>query len=143
MENFELGRDPARGASGPISVVRSKAAHPLYQAFLEAGKEFGLRDAGDYNSGDPEGVHITQATIRHGIRCSTSLAYLRPASGGQPQCPDEFACRPRQFRGKCGSQRYCYAAGPDRSYSRGTRGYSLCWRCRIATLVAPLWGWRS
>jgi choline dehydrogenase len=81
MENFELGRDPARGASGPISVVRSKAAHPLYQAFLEAGKEFGLRDAGDYNSGDPEGVHITQATIRHGTRCSTSLAYLRPASG--------------------------------------------------------------
>jgi choline dehydrogenase len=80
METFEAGRDPARGGSGPISVVRSKADHPLYQSFLKAGQEFGLRDADDYNSGNQEGVHITQATIRDGIRCSTSLAYLKPAS---------------------------------------------------------------
>lgn len=79
METFENGRDPARGGAGPITVVRSKAEHPLYQSFLRAGQEFGLRDAGDYNSGDQEGVHITQATIRNGIRCSTSLAYLEPA----------------------------------------------------------------
>lgn len=81
MESFEGGRDPMRGGSGPVSVVRSKAAHPLYQAFLEAGREFGLREAGDYNSGDQEGVHVTQATIRDGVRCSTSLAYLAPAAG--------------------------------------------------------------
>jgi choline dehydrogenase len=80
MESFEGGRDPKRGGSGPISVVRSKAEHPLYRAFLQAGQEFGLRDAGDYNSGDQEGVHVTQATIRDGVRCSTSLAYLAPAA---------------------------------------------------------------
>ncbi|MDB5550735.1 MAG: choline dehydrogenase [Rhizobium sp.] len=80
METFEDGRDPMRGGSGPISVVRSKADHPLYQSFLKAGQEFGLRDAGDYNSGNQDGVHITQATIRDGVRCSTSLAYLKPAS---------------------------------------------------------------
>ena len=79
MESFEGGRDPMRGGSGPVSVVRSKAEHPLYRTFLEAGLQFGLRDAGDYNSGDQEGVHVTQATIRDGVRCSTSLAYLRPA----------------------------------------------------------------
>jgi len=79
MESFEGGRDPMRGGSGPISVVRSKADHPLYRAFLSAGQEFGLRDAGDYNSGEQDGVHITQATIRDGVRCSTSLAYLAPA----------------------------------------------------------------
>ena len=79
MESFEGGRDPARGGSGPITVTRSRADHPLYRAFLEAGREAGLRDAGDYNSGDQDGVHVTQATIRDGIRCSTSLAYLRPA----------------------------------------------------------------
>lgn len=78
MESFEGGRDPMRGGSGPLSVIRSKATHPLYQAFLEAGQQYGLRDAGDYNSGDQEGVHITQATIRDGVRCSTSLAYLDP-----------------------------------------------------------------
>lgn len=79
LESFEGGRDPMRGDSGPISVVRSKADHPLYRAFLSAGQEFGLRDAGDYNSGEQDGVHITQATIRDGVRCSTSLAYLAPA----------------------------------------------------------------
>ncbi|WP_179403296.1 GMC family oxidoreductase [Burkholderia guangdongensis] len=79
MESFEGGRDPRRGGTGPLSVVRSQADHPLYRSFLRAGAEFGLRDAGDYNSGDQEGVHVTQATIRDGVRCSTSLAYLSPA----------------------------------------------------------------
>jgi choline dehydrogenase len=80
LERFEGGRDPMRGGDGPIDVIRNKARHPLYEAFLQAGQQFGLRDAGDYNSGDTEGVHITQATIRDGTRCSTSLAYLRPAA---------------------------------------------------------------
>jgi len=79
MESFEGGRDPERGGDGPITVTRSKADHPLYQSFLKAGQEFGLPDAGDYNSGSQEGVHVTQATIRDGVRCSTSLAYLKPA----------------------------------------------------------------
>lgn len=80
LETFEGGRDPIRGGSGPITVVRSKADHPLYQSFLKAGLEFGLPNAGDYNSGNPEGVHVTQATIRDGVRCSTSLGYLKPAA---------------------------------------------------------------
>ncbi|MBS0563279.1 MAG: choline dehydrogenase [Proteobacteria bacterium] len=79
MESFEGGRDPLRGGTGPLSVTRSAARHPFYDAFLQAGEQFGLRNAGDYNSGDQEGVHVTQATIRDGVRCSTALAYLRPA----------------------------------------------------------------
>lgn len=81
LESFESGRNPLRGGDGPICVTRNKAAHPLYAAFLDAGRQFGLRDAGDYNSADPEGVHITQATIRNGSRCSASVAYLHPAMG--------------------------------------------------------------
>lgn len=79
MESFEGGKDPQRGGNGPMTVKRSDASHPLYNAFLEAGQEFGLRNAGDYNSGDREGVHVTQGTIRNGVRCSTALAYLDPA----------------------------------------------------------------
>ena len=79
LESFENGRDPNRGGDGPITVVRSQARHAFYDAFLQAGRQFGLRDAGDYNSGPQHGVHVTQATIRDGIRCSTSTAYLRPA----------------------------------------------------------------
>ncbi|MDB5846268.1 MAG: choline dehydrogenase [Rhodoferax sp.] len=78
MESFEAGVDPRRGGNGPLTVVRSEASHPLYKAFLEAGQEHGLADAGDYNSGNREGVHVTQASIRNGVRCSTSLAYLDP-----------------------------------------------------------------
>lgn len=79
MESFEGGSDPLRGGSGPLTVVRSDASHPLYQAFLEAGQQHGLSEAMDYNSGNREGVHVTQASIRNGVRCSTSLAYLDPA----------------------------------------------------------------
>ena len=80
MESFEGGADPQRGGYGPLSVIRSKASYPLYQAFLDAGQEFGLPNSGDYNSGNREGVHVTQSTIREGVRCSTSLAYLDPAA---------------------------------------------------------------
>jgi len=79
LETFENGRDPNRGGDGPITVLRSQARHVFYDAFLQAGQQFGLRDAGDYNSGPQHGVHVTQATIREGIRCSTSVAYLHPA----------------------------------------------------------------
>jgi choline dehydrogenase len=78
LETYEGAPDPLRGDRGPVTVTRSKAAHPLYQSFLEAGAQFGLRDAGDYNAGDQEGVHVTQATIRDGVRCSASFAYLAP-----------------------------------------------------------------
>lgn len=79
LENFEGGSDQMRGGTGPIHVTRSKAEQILYKTFLSAGQQFGLRDAGDYNSGNPEGVHVTQATIHNGIRCSTDRAYLKPA----------------------------------------------------------------
>ncbi len=92
MESFEGGRDPMRGGAGPITVVRSKADHPLYRTFLAAGRQFGLRDAGDYNSGAQDGVHITQATIRDGVRCSTSLAYLTPARN-RPNLTVMTGCR--------------------------------------------------
>jgi choline dehydrogenase len=79
MENFEGGRDPMRGGSGPLSVTQSAAKHAFYDAFQLAGEQYGLPAAGDYNSGDQVGVHVTQATIKDGKRCSTAAAYLHPA----------------------------------------------------------------
>lgn len=79
MESFEAGQDPMRGGYGPLSVTRSAAKHAFYDAFLLAGEQFGLQSVSDYNSGKQEGVHVTQATIRNGRRCSTAVAYLRPA----------------------------------------------------------------
>ena len=62
METFENGKDVNRGGSGPLTVTRSQARHVFYDAFLRAGEQFGLRDAGDYNSGAQHGVH--RARIR-------------------------------------------------------------------------------
>jgi len=79
LESFEHGRDPNRGGDGPLSVVRSRAAHVFYERFIQAGEQFGLPRAEDYNSRRQEGVHVTQATIRNGVRSSTAEAYLFPA----------------------------------------------------------------
>ena len=81
MENFEGGRDPNRGGTGPLRVTRSRAAHSFYDAFLEAGTQFGLKQAEDYNSRDIEGLHVTQATIYNGTRQSAATAWLHPNTG--------------------------------------------------------------
>ena len=80
METFEGGTDPNRGGDGPLRISRSRAAHPLYEAFLRAGEAYGLPVARDYNSDSIEGVHVTQATIHGGRRQSTAVAYLHPAA---------------------------------------------------------------
>lgn len=79
LESFEGGADPNRGGNGPLHVIRSPAKHVFYDTFLKAGEEYGLPRAGDYNSSSQEGVHVTQATIKDGVRCSSASAYLRPA----------------------------------------------------------------
>ena len=37
----------------------------------------------DHNGYQQEGLHIAQASIHHGVRWSTSRAYLRPAADGR------------------------------------------------------------
>lgn len=69
----------ARGAHGPLSVSPMRDPHPLASVFLKACNEFGLPTLAEYNTGDMDGVFLTQATQRDGWRCSTEKAYLRPA----------------------------------------------------------------
>lgn len=79
METYEGGASQLRGGDGPTHVIQSKADHIFYQAFLRAGEQFGQPLAEDYNGEIQDGAHITQATIKNGVRCSTASAYLRPA----------------------------------------------------------------
>jgi choline dehydrogenase len=53
--------------------------NPLYRAFIEAGSEAGYPQTADYNGYQQEGFGPMHMTVRNGVRCSTSLAYLRPA----------------------------------------------------------------
>jgi choline dehydrogenase len=80
MEDHELGAGPSHGAGGPLHVTDiRRAAHPMVQAYLKAGKEAGLTVNPDLNSDGIEGVGLYQINTRNGLRMSAARAYLWPA----------------------------------------------------------------
>lgn len=79
MENYEFGADQWRGSGGPINVNNgNRRANPLYNAFIDAGKQAGYAATDDYNGRLQEGFGPMQMNVKHGRRWSTSNAYLRP-----------------------------------------------------------------
>lgn len=79
LETYDKGANAYRGGSGPIAITSLKADLPVFQAYLEAGQQFGLPLTEDYNAFQQEGVHVYQANIDRGVRASGGRAYLRPA----------------------------------------------------------------
>jgi 4-pyridoxate dehydrogenase len=79
QENWELGATGERGGDGPMSVQRCKYRDPLIGAYAEAAKGAGHAWTEDYNTSSQDGFSHLQMSIRKGARCSTSVAYLRPA----------------------------------------------------------------
>jgi len=80
METYEGGGNEYRGGDGPLQVHQCKADNPLYQAFLGAGQDFGLRLNSDQNGQRQEGVNVAQASTYKGERWSTARGYLDSAS---------------------------------------------------------------
>ncbi|MFJ4068623.1 choline dehydrogenase [Pseudomonas sp. NPDC089996] len=83
MESFEGGANEYRGGAGPLNVKRCEAKGPLYDAFIQAGQQFGLPLSRDHNAAQQDGVHYVQATIRKGVRESTAASFLDPAADRQ------------------------------------------------------------
>ncbi|WP_226702354.1 choline dehydrogenase [Microbulbifer elongatus] len=80
MENCVYGSDDYRGGQGPISVCNgNNMQNPLYRAFIEAGNQAGYGYTEDYNGYRQEGFGRMDMSVRDGVRCSTALAYLKPA----------------------------------------------------------------
>lgn len=79
LENNDLGAGPTRGTEGPLNATSIKTPHPLVEGLIGAARALGLPHVTDFNSGDQEGVGYYQLTTRNGRRCSTAVAYLRPA----------------------------------------------------------------
>ena len=72
--------DEYRASDGPLAVnLGNEMRNPLYQAFVDAGIEAGYNATEDYNGKMQEGFGPMQMTVKNGVRCSTSLAYLKPA----------------------------------------------------------------
>jgi choline dehydrogenase len=81
LEDFDGGADRFRGSGGPVRITTSAGKGPIFEAFLRAGEQAGLRVNKDYNGQEQEGVHRYQANIDRGRRASASFSYLRSARG--------------------------------------------------------------
>ncbi|MFM0130660.1 GMC family oxidoreductase [Paraburkholderia sediminicola] len=79
LEHNELGESPTRGVDGPLWASTIKQRHELVDAFIAASNRLGVPTVDDFNQGDQEGVGYYQLTTRRGWRCSTAVAYLKPA----------------------------------------------------------------
>ncbi|HVC53415.1 MAG TPA: choline dehydrogenase [Stellaceae bacterium] len=78
-ESQERGADEFHGGDGPLSVSDLRAPHELHDAFIDAAQEAGHKANPDFNGAEQEGVGTYQLTVRKMRRCSTAVAYLRPA----------------------------------------------------------------
>jgi choline dehydrogenase len=81
LEHNELGASATRGVDGPLWASTIKQRHELVDAFIEASNSLGVPTVDDFNTGDQEGVGYYQLTTKHGLRCSTAVAFLKPARG--------------------------------------------------------------
>ncbi len=79
MENSHGGEDGWRGTDGPMHVKRGARLNPLYQAFIEAGRQAGYPVTKDYNGSQQEGFGSMEMTVHNGFRWSAANAFLRPA----------------------------------------------------------------
>ncbi|MGY6549970.1 MAG: choline dehydrogenase [Roseinatronobacter sp.] len=73
------GASAWRGQGGPLHVSRGRCENPLFNAFIEAGRQAGYCVTPDYNGARQEGFGAMEATIWQGERWSAARAYLRPA----------------------------------------------------------------
>lgn len=78
-ESWQGGEDDYRGGDGPLQTCSENYQEPLYDAFVEAGKQAGYGFTRDYNGAENEGFTWMQSTMVNGRRCSTAVAYLKPA----------------------------------------------------------------
>ncbi|HEY9040530.1 MAG TPA: choline dehydrogenase [Roseovarius sp.] len=94
MENWTdggHGGDPAwRGTGGPLHVTRGPRENPLFDAFVQAGRQAGYELTGDYNGEKQEGFGPMEQTVYRGRRWSAANAYLHPALK-RPNC-DMLRC---------------------------------------------------
>jgi len=78
-ESFQGSGDAYRGDAGPLTTANGRKLNPLYDAFIEAGRQAGYGVSADLNGERQEGFGALGMTVKNGVRWSTANAYLRPA----------------------------------------------------------------
>jgi choline dehydrogenase len=78
-ERFQGDADAYRGDAGPLTTAYGRKTNPLYDAFIEAGRQAGYALSADLNGERQEGFGSLGMTVKNGVRWSTANAYLKPA----------------------------------------------------------------
>ncbi len=78
-EGRQAGGDAYRGGEGPLATRYGPIANPLYDVFVEAGRQAGYAVTEDINGEQQEGFGKFDMTVKDGVRWSAANAYLRPA----------------------------------------------------------------
>jgi choline dehydrogenase len=78
-ESFQGSADAYRGDAGPLTTAHGYKRNPLYDAFIEAGREAGYAVSLDLNGERQEAFGALGMTVKDGVRWSTANAYLKPA----------------------------------------------------------------
>jgi choline dehydrogenase len=78
-ESFRGNPSEYRGTDGPLVVTPGGRRNPLFEAFIEAGRQAGYPVSADLNGAQGEGFGGFDMTVKDGVRWSAANAYLRPA----------------------------------------------------------------
>lgn len=78
-EHNTRGRSQYHGADGPLWASDIDELHELMEAIIRGGNELGVPRNDDFNGAQQEGVGYYQLFTKNGWRCSSAVAYLRPA----------------------------------------------------------------
>ncbi|WP_305984526.1 GMC family oxidoreductase [Roseibium sp. MMSF_3544] len=78
-EDQERGEDEFHGTGGPLSVSNMRIQRPICDAWVAAAQTAGYPFNPDYNGASQEGVGYFQLTTKNGRRCSSAVAFLKPA----------------------------------------------------------------
>lgn len=78
-ENQERGADELHGTGGEVDISNIRVTRDICDAYIEAAQEIGIPANNDFNGPSQEGAGYFQLFSRNGRRCSSAVAFLRPA----------------------------------------------------------------
>ncbi|MDQ6917337.1 MAG: choline dehydrogenase [Pseudomonadota bacterium] len=81
LEHAPFGDPAFHGVGGPLWCSPIAARHELIEAVIAAARELGIARNDDFNGARQEGAGYYHLSTKHGWRCSTADAYLKPARG--------------------------------------------------------------
>ena len=77
-EDYDRGANAWHGAGGELNVQRPAESNPLAHAFVQAAAEAGFARNDDFNGAAQDGFGIFDLNQSHGVRWSSSRAFLHP-----------------------------------------------------------------